>query len=994
MQYTLDWLTDPEVFAVNRIPPHSDHKCYATLAEADADRSSLVQLLNGTWKFTWAPCPSRWQADFFREDSSTEDFDDIQVPGHMELQGYGKPQYVNTMYPWEGTMPFQPPLVPEHDNPVGSYVRMFDLEPALRGKRVFLSFQGVETALYVWLNGTFLGYSEDSFTPSEFELTPLLRDTGNKLAVAVFKRSSASWLEDQDFWRFSGIFRDVFLYAAPAAHVRDMKLTADYDGTDGIFSATLDIEGDCRIRTLLTDAAGTVVAQSGGMRNIRHTVENVRPWSAERPNLYTFTVLLTDASGRELEVSRTMVGFRRFELKDGIMCLNGKRILFKGINRHEFNAKRGRAITEEDMRFDIRFMKQNNINAVRTCHYPNNSLWYQLCDRYGIYLIDETNLETHGTWAFDPARNVPASRPEWKAAVLDRARSMYERDKNHASVLIWSCGNESYCGEDIAAMSAYFRASDPTRLVHYEGVTQVPGHKYDHITDMESRMYAKPQEIEDYLKQQTGRPYLSCEYMHAMGNSLGGMHLYTDLEDKYPAYQGGFIWDYIDQALETQNDDGETVLAYGGDFGDRPTDYGFCTNGVIYADRTPSPKVQELKALYANLRMSVRDGVLTLENRNLFADTSDLTFHVRLEQNGTVLHTRTFSWNVPAGECRTIPLHLPAPSQSGETVCHVSAVTASDTGWAAAGHEVAFAQEIVESHPAPAPDVMPAKPVIVYGDVVLGVHGEHFSMLFDKKEGGICSLKYHGFEYLTRTPQVSFWRAMTDNDRGAGAPEQLAQWYTAGKFAKCEDVRWEEQAHALKICFTYRAACTPAFRYTVTYTAHFDGRLGICVSYPGVSGMPHMPVFALDFKLKRQLRSFRYYGMGPAENYCDRNCGARLGLWESTAEENLSGYLNPQECGNRTGVRTLSVFDGAQHGLTFAKADKPFEMSVLPHSAYELENALHLDELPRVRYTWVRIAAKQMGVGGDDSWGAPVHEEYCIPADQPMTLQVIVEPLQ
>ena len=443
MKYTLDWLTNPEVFAVNRIAAHSDHRIYANHFEADADNSSLIQNLNGTWKFAWAKNPSEWQQKFYEESESTDNFDNIQVPGHMELQGYGKPQYVNTIYPWEGKEHLRPPFISEKDNPVGSYVRYFDLNDALKNKRVFISFQGVETAMYVWLNGEFIGYSEDSFTPSEFELTPYIHEKDNKLAVAVFKRSSASWLEDQDFWRFSGIFRDVFLYAAPSAHVRDMRVIADYDGTNGIFSATLDIAGKCSVKSILTDENGTVIAESNEKESVNRTIENSKPWSAEIPNLYTFTVILTDESGNEIEVSRTKVGFRRFELKNGIMCLNGKRIIFKGINRHEFDAKTGRAITKEDMLFDIRFMKKNNINAVRTCHYPNNSLWYQLCDAYGIYLIDETNLETHGTWqklgATDPSWNVPGSLPEWKEAVLDRAKSMYERDKNHASVLIWSC---------------------------------------------------------------------------------------------------------------------------------------------------------------------------------------------------------------------------------------------------------------------------------------------------------------------------------------------------------------------------------------------------------------------------------------------------------------------------------------------------------------------------------------------------------------------------
>ena len=398
--------------------------------------------------------------------------------------------------------------------------------------------------------------------------------------------------------------------------------------------------------------------------------------------------------------------------------------------------------------------------------------------------------------------------------------------------------------------------------------------------------------------------------------------------------------------------------------------------------------------LLKNRLISIQNGMLTVENRNLFADTNNLSFVVRLEKNGVVLKSDTFSLNVPAGESKTKKLTLHKIDSVGEYVYHVSAVTADQTLWADAGHEIAFAQEVFEVKDNQIPETTLQKPTIVYSDVIIGVHGENFSMMFDKKEGGISSLKYNDYEYITRTPKVSFWRAMTDNDTGASEPYNLAQWYVAGKFAKYKTVSWLEQEDALKITFTYQAACIPTFEFTVTYTAHFDGKLGVSVNYAGVSGMSDMPILALDFKMKKQLCNFQYYGLGPDENYSDRCKGARLGLWKSTAKENLSGYLNPQECGNRTGVRTLSVHDDMQHGLTFQKASAPFEMNVLPYSAYELENAMHPDELPSVRYTWVRIAAKQMGVGGDDSWGAPVHEEYRIHADQPMKLEFVIMPLR
>ncbi|MGN1085241.1 MAG: glycoside hydrolase family 2 TIM barrel-domain containing protein, partial [Lachnospiraceae bacterium] len=790
MKATLDWLKNPEVFAVNRERAHSDHVFY--------DKSgSLRQSLNGTWKFSYAENPQHRIAEFYRCDYPVEKFDEIQVPGHIQLQGYGRCQYVNVMYPWEGRESLTPPMIPEKENPVGSYVTFFDVAPALLGKETYLSFQGAEAALYVWLNGEFVGYSEDSFTPSEFNITPFLKAKDNRLAVEVYKACTGSWLEDQDFWRFSGIFRDVYLYAVPRLHVRDIKLIADYDYEkgNGNFSAELSLTGKtgegCTVSAYLKDAEGRVVFRStcrseGETVTVGGTVEDVAPWSAEEPVLYTFFAELTDKTGELVETARTAVGFRTFERKNGLMCLNGKRIIFKGVDRHEFSAQRGRAITEEDMLYDIRLMKQNNINAVRTSHYPNCTRWYELCDEYGIYLIDETNLETHGTWMTDsgPVNNVPASLPEWKEAVLDRAKSMYERDKNHPSILIWSCGNESYCGEDIAAMAEYFHTVDKRRLVHYEGVTW--NRQYDCITDMESRMYAKPAELEEYLGNNPKKPYISCEYMHAMGNSLGGMKLYTDLEEKYEAYQGGFIWDFIDQALYRTLENGERVLAYGGDFEDRPADWGFCTDGIVYADRKPSPKMQEVKALYSNLKLEWKDGTLTVKNRNLFLTTSGYCFLVTLEKEGEILGQEEYALLIPAGEEASVKGKLPVPEEPGEYVYTASAVLAHDTLWAEKGYEIAFAQEIVTVSETAGRSLTEGieKPEIVCGDFCIGICGQDFSVMFDKGQGGITSLCYKGEEYITRVPQVSFWRAPTDNDRGAGYPLAAAQWELAGKYAR------------------------------------------------------------------------------------------------------------------------------------------------------------------------------------------------------------------
>ncbi len=987
----LIWLEDPEVFEVNRIEAHSDHKYYESTEEVISEAEmSLRQSLNGMWYFSYAKNPSMRVEDFYKMDFDCKFFDKIKVPGHIQLQGYDQCQYINTMYPWDGTEELRPPKISKEYNPVGSYVKYFELEEALQDKRVFVSFQGVETAFYVWLNGTFIGYGEDSFTPSEFELTPYLREGENKLAVEVYKRSSASWLEDQDFWRFSGIFREVYLYAVPKTHVEDLfiKATLDDKYENGILDLQFKLMGilDCEVEAMLQDQSGQEVfkqkVKGNALCNISGRIDGVHPWSAELPYLYRLTICIRDAENNVVEVVPELVGFRKFEMINQVMCINGKRIIFKGINRHEFNVRRGRAVTKEDMMWDIEFLKKHNINAVRTSHYPNQSLWYRLCDIYGIYLIDETNLESHGSWqklgVCEPSWNVPGNKEEWKEAVIDRAKSMFERDKNHPSILIWSCGNESYAGTCIEAMSDYFHAKDDTRLVHYEGVFW--NREFDHISDMESRMYAKPEEIEEYLSNHPKKPYLSCEYMHAMGNSCGGMKLYTDLEEKYEQYQGGFIWDYIDQSILKTNEYGEEVFTYGGDFDDRATDYEFCTNGIVYADRKISPKAQEVKHLYANVKLIPDEHGVQIRNENLFVSTKDYLFLSRLLLNGNCVFERKFRAEVEAGTERYITLDYPETGESGEYTYEVSMVLAEDCSYARCGHEICFGQFIKTIEEAEKSVVKPMQ--IIHGDVNIGVKGDGFHVMFSKSEGGLASLQYDGTEYITRTPKTSFWRACTDNDRGAKHGYDRGMWLTAGLYQKVIDIKIQEEKDQLTVIFEYEIPTIPRTYSTVKYVVRGDGNIHVRLKYHGIKGLPEIPVFGMEFKLKEKYHNFEYYGFGPEENYIDRMEGARLGVFQGNAQENVSAYLVPQECGNRVGVRWLKVTDETGQGLMFAGEGQTFESSVLPYSAYELENASHQEELPKAYYTWVRILAKQMGVGGDDSWGAPVHEKYRIPSDE------------
>ncbi|WP_300278231.1 glycoside hydrolase family 2 TIM barrel-domain containing protein [uncultured Subdoligranulum sp.] len=602
----LCWLTDPTVFAVNRLDAHSDHICYRTAEEAAAGRTSLRQSLDGLWRFCWSPNPAARPAEFWRPDADLSAFGTIQVPGHIEMQGYGELQYTNTLYPWDGRAELRPPEIDWDNAPVGSYVLDFTLDEGLRGQRVCVSFQGVEQAMYLWCNGVFVGYAEDSFTPSDFDLTDCLQEGTNRLCVEVHKRCSASWIEDQDFFRFSGIFRSVFLYAKPKVHLADLWLQTglEEDNLTGTLTPRLKLEGrtaGAKVTLRLTDREGYALYE-GPVTEDTLELQGVQPWSHQTPTLYHAELTLTDAEGAVQEVVPYDIGFRRFEMKDGVMCLNGERVVFNGVNRHEWNAEKGRAIGPEDMYAAMDVFRRNNINAVRTCHYPDQSLWYDLCDRNGIYMIDEANLESHGSWqklgAVEPSWNVPGSLPEWKDCVVDRARSMFERDKNHAAVLIWSCGNESYAGEDILAMSRFFHENDPGRLVHYEGVFH--NRAFDDISDMESRMYAKPWEIQAYLESKPAKPFILCEYMHDMGNSLGGMESYIRLAEEYPQYQGGFIWDYMDQALWHNDALGRRVLGYGGDFGERTTDYNFSGNGIVYADGAEKPAMQEVRYWYAD----------------------------------------------------------------------------------------------------------------------------------------------------------------------------------------------------------------------------------------------------------------------------------------------------------------------------------------------------------------------------------------------------------
>lgn len=987
---------DPTYFQDNREDAHSDHRYYETVEKMRQGQDDFKYSLNGIWKFHYARNYQSTVAGFEKEEYCCKAWDDIRVPAHIQMEGYDIPQYVNTQYPWEGKEEIKPGEIPTHFNPVASYVKYFEVPERMKGKRIFVSFQGAESGLAVWLNGTYVGYSEDSFTPAEFELTSFLKPGENKLAVQVFKWTSGSWCEDQDFFRFSGLYRDVYLYAIPETHISDLKIQTLLDDT--YTAADLDIRikatkrGKIKI-SLTKDRIQQVRLEADLEENSRYIMKVNKPdlWSAECPSLYDLLIEVSDENGAVSEVIPQKVGFRRFEIKDGVMTLNGKRIVFKGVNRHEFSSITGRCVSREETIRDLKTMKKNNINAIRTSHYPNASDIYDLCDEYGIYMIAECNLESHGTWneglerSGDFSEIIPNDRPEWQDMLLDRVNSMYQRDKNHSAILIWSCGNESFGGKDIYEMSQLYRKLDPTRLVHYEGIFH--DRRYNDTSDIESQMYPSAESIKEFLRQDRSKPFICCEYAHAMGNSCGALHKYTDLTDTEPLYQGGFIWDYIDQSLLKKDRYGKEFQAYGGDFGDRPCDYNFSGNGIAYGDgRTESPKMQEVKFDYQNISAIVGKDSVHIKNKNLFTNTDQFQCFVYLEKDGRLIEKIPMKTSVAPLSERDYVLPVTEQTIPGEYAVTVSFQLREDTIWAERGHEVAFGQYVYQVA-FPAEKKKAQKLQIIHSQCNLGVRGEDFEAIFSYASGGLVSYCYGGREMIQAIPKPNFWRAPNDNDAGNLMPMRYAQWkiasmylshkrLTDGSFPEGSTPKVEEKEDCVTVTYTYMMPTVPVSECTLSYRVEGDGTIHTTLGYDPVPELGDMPQFGVMFKLDADYNNVTWYGMGPEETYIDRCYGAKLGIYKNKVEDNMAKYLVPQECGNKVGVRWASVTDRKGRGMLF-KGDK-MEFSALPYTPHELENAGHPYELPQVHYTVVQVSKQQMGVGGDDSWGARTHPEYLI----------------
>lgn len=1019
MSFEIKKIHDPKFFKENCMAAHSDHVAYADEKEAEERKSSFRLPLDGVWKFHYARNYAQTVSGFEAEDFDCKCWEDIRVPAHIQMEGYDIPQYVNIQYPWDGREDVWRDAVPSEFNPVASYVKYFTLPEGFRKNGLYISFQGVESGFALWLNGHYVGYSEDSFTPSDFDLTPYVKEGENKLAVQVFKWTSSSWCEDQDFYRFSGIFRSVYLYTMPKVHVYDLKVQPVVD--EAVLNAdllvTMQMRGEGKARLTLTGSRNYSVLEekeeqiifseelpvSDGEVHFEKEVKKPDLWSAEIPNLYTLTIECFDQNGERSELVSQRIGFRRFEMKDGIMTLNGKRIVFKGVNRHEFSSKTGRAVTREEVLKDIVTMKQNNINAIRTCHYPDASIIYDLCDEYGLYMIAENNLESHGSW--DAAMHgsvpkdtiVPGDNMDWEPMMLDRVNSCYQRDKNHPAVLIWSVGNESYGGKVIFDMSEKFRALDPYRLVHYEGIFN--DRRYEATSDMESQMYTSVGNVKKFLAEHKEKPFIMCEYTHAMGNSCGAMHKYTDLTDTEPRYQGGFIWDYIDQSILKKDRYGKDFQAYGGDFLERPTDYNFSGNGICYGgDRDPSPKMQEVKFNYQNISILFeKEGKFTVVNKNLFANTDRFRCVAVLQKNGVVVKKQEIETAVPPLSTKDyeIPFAIlraddkdQKKDPDAEYTLTVSFWLKEDMSWADAGHEVAFGQKIYKKIPAFHASEKPIR--VVHGKVNIGVKGEDFDCLFSMLSGGLVSYRYAGKEMIEKIPMPNFWRAPVDNDNGSMAPARYAQWKIASMYISHRNggmfdnvpTKVEEKDNTVTVTYTYFMPTTPAGKCQVSYTVFGDGTIETKLMYDPVEGLPDMPEFGMMFWFNADYDNLTWYGMGPDETYADRRHGAKLGIYSNKVADNMAKYLVPQECGNKVGVRYARLVDAKGRGMMFEGDELSF--SALPYTPHELENAAHVYELPQVHHTIVRVALAQMGVGGDDSWGSLVHPEYHIDVTKPL----------
>ena len=991
-----EWL-DPELNAINRAPARADYFAYPSREMAEQgvrEESSNFLSLNGMWKFNWVKDQTERPVNFYRLDFEDQYWVDFPVPGIWEMNGYGDPLYRNSGYAWSNQFTPDPPKIETVNNHVGSYRKTVEIPASWKGQQVFLHVGSATSNLYVWVNGKFVGYSEDSKLAAEFDITGYVRPGKNLIAMQVYRWCDGSYLEDQDFFRFNGIFRDVYVYTTERQYIRDYEVIAEPDVTlsDGYADILVKTNGSYESLSLdlnILDKDGNTVALDSQYANEDHQtklkaiVTDVNVWSSENPYLYTMVITLKD-NGMPIEYISQKIGFRKVEIKDGIIRINGQRVIFKGTNRHEFDCHTGRYISEDVMRYDIEMMKKSNMNSVRTSHYPNDPKFLELCDEYGLYVIDENNMETHGTgWStIVGCPQLPASRPEWEKACMERIKATYNRDKNITSVVCWSLGNESLGGAVPKKMYQYIKDADKTRFVHFE-CDRSPDEK--ELSDVQSKMYAKPWDCEEYaVTQRDGRPYILCEYTHAMGNSCGSTDEYTRLWDKYPCLQGGFVWDWVDQSILTKDENGKEYLAYGGDFGENPHDGHFCGNGLLFGDRSVTPKLCEIKKLYQNVDFNAIDasrGIIEIKNKFMFTNLNEYELHWSQCSDKGEFCSGTLACDIAPGEKAVIDLEL----SRIKTECYLNLefVTKEDTSWCDAGHIVAEDQFVINEFENTYDELETDQPLIVddtYGS--LRVISDDVNVRFERRERNqLYSIKIGSEELLSAPMRLNFWRALTDNDRGTRAGSRLGCWRDAGDTPGIfNNTKWSINNYKVledgkKVIITGGATvCTqPESKAQIIYTITSKGMEIDLQFYPDAS-LPEIPEVSVLFELPKDFENLTYLGNGPEENYIDRCNASKIGLYNTTVNDLWVNYLKPQECGNRTGVRYATLVGDKK--VFSVVAEPQMELNVSHYLPKEIENVWHQKDMPEYNKTVVRLIARQQGIGGYDSWGAHCNDIY------------------
>ena len=984
---------DPRTNAVNRAPMHANYFAYESddvAKKGIKENSSNFMSLNGVWKFNWVKDADSRPTDFWKTGFNDKGWDDIPVPGVWELHGYGDPIYVNIGYAWRNQFENNPPFVPTENNHVGSYRKEIMVPASWKGKDIIAHFGSVTSNLYLWVNGKYVGYSEDSKLEAEFNLTPYLKPgQKNLIAFQVFRWCDGTYLEDQDFFRYSGVGRDCYLYARNKKRIEDIRVTPDLDGEykNGSLNIALNLKGNGKVNLTLKDASGKEVANTQATKgNAIIEVENPHKWTAETPYLYTLYASLEGSN----EVIPVKVGFRKVEMKNAQLLVNGQPVLIKGANRHELDPDGGYVISKERMIQDIQVMKQFNLNAVRTCHYPDNNFWYELCDQYGIYVVAEANIESHG---MGYGEETLAKREDYALAHMERNQRNVQRSFNHPSVIIWSLGNEAGYGPNFEAAYDWIKAEDPSRLVQYEQAGK------SGKTDIYCPMYLGYNRCEEYSKdEQYQKPLIQCEYAHAMGNSEGGFKEYWDIIRKYPKYQGGFIWDFVDQSVRWTGKNGKMIYAYGGDFNRfDASDQNFCDNGLISPDRVPNPHMYEVGYFYQNIWTSpvdIKKGEVSIFNEYFFRDLSAYYLEWQLLKDGKVMRSgRVENLDVDPQQTAQIKLPIGNTCQCAEWLLNVAYKLKNTEGLLLAGHTLAKQQLVVNPYKQPSMELKNqaksnldiVEPTLVENDMrYLIVDGEHFRIEFDKMNGYLSKYQINGLDLMKEGSYLkpNFWRAPTDNDFGARLNWKYAVWKNPTIKLTSLQQRIVNQQAIIEADYELPEVSA---KLSLTYTINNEGAIKVTqkMTTDKEAKVANMFRFGMQMQMPRSFDKVEYYGRGPVENYIDRKANADLGIYRQSVAEQFYTYIRPQETGTKSDLRWWKTLNMAGRGIQVV-ASKPFSASALHYTIESLDEGLykkqgHSQEVEEADMTNFCFDLIQAGLGCEDSWGRIARPEYQVP---------------